>query len=76
MSVICIKIADGRGRTVALARGEDEVNLMCTRQYIEGDTIIVEAADTPLHLLLSVDDALGHSLVYARDWLRYEIPFW
>ena len=37
-----LKVIDKNERTVAWARGEEEVNLMVARTYEEGDRILLE----------------------------------
>ncbi|PXV85051.1 hypothetical protein C8E03_12023 [Lachnotalea glycerini] len=76
MAVLCLKVSDKDGNTIAVARDEDEVNLLCTRMYQKGDKITLESSEHGLYLWLSVDDALGKSLIYLNDSnLEYQIPF-
>lgn len=75
MVTLYIKVVDASGSTVALACGEDEVNLLCTREYQEGDRLLLETLEKNIYLWLQFDDALGKSLVYLTDNLIYEIPF-
>ncbi|MDO4299289.1 MAG: carbohydrate-binding protein [Lachnospiraceae bacterium] len=73
--MLCIKILDENGRTLAVSRGEKEVNLVSTREYREGDMIQIESSEKPGYLWLQLDDALGKSLVYFVEDMQYKIPF-
>lgn len=73
--MFCLKIVDANGKTAALARGENEVNLPVTREYQEGDTIYLEISEKPGYAWLQLDDALGSSLVYLTGDVHYQIPF-
>ena len=35
-----LKVLDAAGKTVAVVRGEEEINLVLTREYREGDVIL------------------------------------
>lgn len=73
--MVCIKLTDKSGNTLAVARGEREVNLISAREYQEGDTIYVESSEKPGYLWLQLDDALGKSLVYLTGDIAYPVPF-
>ncbi|MGN1142368.1 MAG: carbohydrate-binding protein [Oliverpabstia sp.] len=73
--MFCLKVLDAEWKTIAVARGEDEVNLMCSHTYQPGDRIILESAETDVFLWLQFDDALGRSMIYLKDSINYEIPF-
>lgn len=75
MATLCLKVLDNNWKTIAVNRGDDEVNLVCAREYQEGDRIILESSEKNLYLWLQMDDALGKSLVYITDNVTYEIPF-
>ena len=45
--MFCIKVIDKNEFAVAVARDEDEVNLAVTREYQEGDRILIEVSDAP-----------------------------
>lgn len=72
--MLALKVIDRNGKTAAVSRGEKEVNLVVSREYQEGDSILLEP-DEPGFLWLQVDDALGKSLVYATGLAYYKIPF-
>lgn len=73
--MICLKVIDGNNATVAVSRGENEVNLVVSREYREGDRIVLEYSKEQSFLWLQLDDALGKSLVYMTGDLNYKIPF-
>lgn len=72
---ISLKVQDKNGFTLAVSRGEREVNLPYCAEYREGDQIVVEAAEIPAFYWLSLDDGRGHSLVYLTGNIWYKIPF-
>ena len=73
--MFCIKVIDKNEFAVAVARDEDEVNLAVTREYQEGDRILIEVSDGPVYAWLQLDDALGRSLVYLTEDYSFQIPF-
>lgn len=75
MAQICIKIMDSHGKTLAAKRDEDEVNLVYSTEYQEGDQICVEVEEKNEFYWLTFDDGRGKSLVYITDNLYYRIPF-
>lgn len=75
MTIFCLKVLDTNNNVIAVNRGENEVNLVCSRKYQTGDRIILETSEKKIHLWLQLDDALGKSLVYITDHVIYEIPF-
>jgi hypothetical protein len=75
MTTLCLKVLDQMGNTIGVSRGENEVNLVCAREYKEGDRIILESSHKNIHLWLQIDDALGKSLIYITGHVEYKIPF-
>lgn len=75
MAILCLKVLDVNGNTIGVNRGENEVNLVCTREYREGDRIILESSEKFIHIWLQLDDALGKSMIYITDHVEYNIPF-
>lgn len=75
MSELCLKILDANMKTLAVGRGEDEVNLVFSQEYHEGDIIILEIGKKGQYVWLQWDDALGKSLVYLTGNVTYRIPF-
>lgn len=55
-----LKVIDGNGRTIAVGRDEEEVNLMVAREYQEGDRILLETSEKNIHVWFQVDDAMGN----------------
>lgn len=72
---LCLKVYDRDGRVTAVCHGEDEVSLMCARQYQEGDRLGLEISEKNVFVWLQFDDALGRSLVYLTGNVDYTIPF-
>lgn len=70
-----LKVIDGNGRTIAVGRDEEEVNLMVAREYQEGDSIHLETSEKNIYVWFQVDDAMGKSLVYLTGDAHYQIPF-
>lgn len=70
-----LKVIDKNERTVAWARGEEEVNLMVARTYEEGDRILLEISGEGEYAWVQFDDALGKNLVYLMGTAHYKIPF-
>ena len=60
---------------LAVARGEDEVNLVYAGEYQDGDIIILEVSEGCHYVWLQWDDAVGKSLVYVTGNVTYRIPF-
>lgn len=75
MGTISLKVLNQFGHTLFVSRGEDFVSLVCTREYEEGDSIVLELADKNRHYMIQFDDAMGSSFVYITDDIRYTIPF-
>jgi len=75
MATLCLKVLDVNGNTISVNRGENEVNLVCTREYKEGDKIVLESSQKNINLWLQLDDALGKSMVYLTNHMEYKIPF-
>lgn len=73
--LLCIRVIDAEGNTVAIARGEEEVSLVLSREYAQGDTIYLETSEKETHVWLQLDDAMGQSLVLMKKFIAYKIPF-
>lgn len=73
--MLCLKILDNEWKTIAVAKGETEVNLMCARTYQSGDKIVLEASDINEYYWFQVDDAMGKSLIFLKGNACYPIPF-
>lgn len=72
---LCLKVYDKEGKMVAVCHGQDEVSLMCSREYQEGDCFGLEVSEKNSYVWLQLDDALGKSLVYVTGNVYYRIPF-
>ena len=64
MENLCLKIMNKNMEALAVARGENEVNLVYTGEYQEGDIIILEVSEGSHYAWLQWDDAIGKSMVY------------
>lgn len=74
MAVLALKVLDKDGRTLCVSSGEDQVSLVCTAEYQEGDRVVLETSEKNIHVWLQVDDAMGAALCYVTDNVSYEIP--
>lgn len=75
MATLSLKVLDKNGSTICASSGEDFVDLVCMREYIEGDCIELTVSDKNCYLNWQVDDALGSAFVYVTDNVVYRIPF-
>ena len=74
--MLTLKLLRADMSTGAVSSAENEVNLVYTSEYQEGDKIVLEASDENRFLVLQVDDALGSALVYMKgNSIWYTIPF-
>ena len=73
--MIAIKVMDKQYRTVAIARGDEEVSLVLYRTYEEGDFIFFEMTDTVGFLQIQYDDAMGSALQCVKKMTSFKIPF-
>ena len=73
--MLYLKVLDAKCQTVAMAKGENEVNLVCERIYQAGDHILLESDEKDIFLWLQFDDAVGQSMVYLKVNVNYPIPF-
>lgn len=74
--MLTLKILRADMSTGAVSSAENEVNLVYTSEYQEGDKIVLESSESGRFLVMQVDDALGSALIYMKDnsvW--YTIPF-
>ena len=75
MSELSIKVIDKNGKTRFVASGDNEVVLVNTAEYQEGDRISLETGEKNIYVWFQADDALGASLVYVTDNISFDIPF-
>ncbi len=74
--MLTLKVLRADNSTGGISDGENEVNLVYTSPYQEGDRIVLESSEKNCFLVLQVDDALGSALVYlTENVLIYTIPF-
>lgn len=75
MAELTLKVVR-ENETLCEATGTNEVNMVFSEEYTEGDKIVFETSEKNIHLMLQADDALGAALVYVTaDKVVYEIPF-
>lgn len=72
---LCLKILDSGMNTKAAAKGAEEVSLVYTCKYAEGDRIVLETSEKDIFVWIQMDDAMGRSLVYLTGNVEYVIPF-
>lgn len=75
MATFSLKVLNKDGNTICVSSGEDQVSLVCTAQYQEGDRIVLESSEKNLHVWLQADDAMGAAFCYITDNVSYTIPF-
>lgn len=68
-------VLNANGEKIALAKGEEEVNLFFNGSYDEGSSVNFSFDEVPCYVWLQVDDALGRSLVYVTGDVSYKVPF-
>lgn len=75
MATLALKVLDKNGKTICVSSSENEVSLVCTSEYKEGDRVVLETHEKSLYVWIQVDDALGSSLCYVTGNVSFEIPF-
>lgn len=75
MANINLKITNSEGMELALSSGKDEVNLVYSQEYREGDQIVLEVDEVNTFYYIQFDDAKGKSLLYLTGNVTYQIPF-
>lgn len=75
MAVLALKVIDKNDKTRYVASGENQVILVNTSEYREGDRICLETSEKNIFVWLQADDAMGASLVYITDNVSFYIPF-
>ena len=75
MATLALKVLDKDGKTICVSSSEDEVTLVCTSEYKEGDRIVLETHEKELYVWIQVDDALGASLCYVTGNVSFNVPF-
>ena len=75
MATLSLKVLDKNGNTLAVANGENFVDLVYAKEYQEGDRIELQCSDKNSHINWQVDDALGKAFIYYTGPEVYIIPF-
>ncbi|MBP3663904.1 MAG: carbohydrate-binding protein [Tyzzerella sp.] len=75
MSTLTLRVVDKTGETICQATGERFVDLVCKREYEEGDQILLESSEKNLHINVQLDDALGKAQMFLKEDLIFDIPF-
>lgn len=75
MAVLSLKVLDKNGNMICVSRGEDFVSLVCTAEYQEGDSIVLETSKKDVHVFWQADDALGPAFCYITGNVSFVIPF-
>ena len=75
MSILTLKVINRNGEIICEATGDGFVDLVCRREYEEGDCILLETSEKDIHINVQFDDALGKSQIFMKDNLCFEIPF-
>ncbi|MCR5686915.1 MAG: carbohydrate-binding protein [Lachnospiraceae bacterium] len=75
MATLSLKVLDSSGNTLAVASGEDFVDLVYCAAYAEGDMIELQTSEKNIHINWLVDDAMQAAFVYVTDTVKYDIPF-
>ena len=73
MSELSLKVIDKSGKTRFVASGDNEVVLVNTSEYQEGDRISLETGEKNIYVWFQADDALGESLVYITDNISFGV---
>ncbi len=72
---LTLKVVDKENTVLFESTGENFVDLVCRREYQEGDKILLEASEKNVYINWQVDDALGSAFVYLTGNEEYIIPF-
>jgi hypothetical protein len=75
MCTLTLKVIDKEGKLICEATGEGFVDLVCKREYEEGDQILLESSKKDIHINVQLDDALGKSQMYMKENLCFDVPF-
>lgn len=75
MSKLILKVLDKNGMTICEASGEGFVDLVCKREYEEGDKILLQTSEKNIHINVQLDDALGKAQMFLKEDLEFDIPF-
>jgi len=70
-----IKVLRANGETKFVERGEEEVYLVATSAYEEGDVVVLEYCGEPRYFMFQADDAMGAALLYVKGNVVVRVPF-
>ena len=70
-----VKVLKANGETKFVGRGEEEVYLVATSKYEEGDQIILEYSGEPRYFVFQADDAMGPALIFVKGIVQVKVPF-
>ncbi len=74
--MLTLKVVSADGEVLCSASSADEVILVYSSEYKEGDKIILQQEEINHSVFWQVDDALGQAFVYTTEKeLVYQIPF-
>ncbi|WP_069998963.1 carbohydrate-binding protein [Cellulosilyticum sp. I15G10I2] len=74
MKTLCLEVLTSEGIVVCSNQCEEEVGVLCNREYEEGDHIKISSSKYPAYVAIQVDEALGEALVYMTGEIKYYIP--
>lgn len=75
MAVFSLKVIDKEQKTKCVVSGEDEVVLVHTAEYEEGDRICLESSEQGIHVIFQADDAMGPAFLYVTGNVNVFVPF-
>ncbi len=76
MAKLTITVQNGQGEEQCRACGEDQIWLVCKREYEPGDRIVFETDETDAFYVIRVDSPMDEAYVYLTSpALTYAIPF-
>lgn len=70
-----IKVLKANGETKFVERGDEEVCLVATSEYAEGDRVVLEYCGMPRYFIFQADDAMGAALIYVKGNVEVRVPF-
>ncbi len=73
--LLTLKVLDASNQVICESSGEGFADLVCRREYEEGDRIVIDSSEKNVYINWQVDDALGSAFVFLTDKEEYIIPF-
>lgn len=75
MPIIKLKVLNARGDTLAVSTAGEQVSLVHTAAYREGDWIALECDEAGLFCMIQLEDTMPPALVWIQDGsMRFPIP--